>query len=230
MESSRAEVTSEIIIRYEFLLQMPGTDKPQRYVVTVDIDSKLPLVGKPEAEMPIPWFVFRDFPSLTVSIDFIDYLCAKNFLQLVESWYNMLEVSKCPQWLVWLSKTQINWKFFFSRVGYLGAAAFIWVYLWSREGTPIDIRQLGYLAAIVVTFGIVSSAITSQLGVWFSNTIGRSLAPSAILLTTGDDRCFAEFSEKQRNSLPAMCRQLGGTLLTLLMNVIASYVYSLLTK
>jgi hypothetical protein len=86
-DSSRAEVVSDIVIKFEFLIRFPEQHDPQRYVLNIDVDSKLPMVLEDDEPPGFfgMFFGLEKIPSLNISIDFIDYLCAKNFLQIVEA-------------------------------------------------------------------------------------------------------------------------------------------------
>lgn len=231
LETSRTEITSEIIVRYEFLIKLPNsTEKPQRYIVTVDIDSHLPLVADKPTHIEIPWFVIRKFPTITISIDFIDYLLAKNLQHVIEGWHHALEEVKSPNWVEWCCAKQLNWRFLLSRIGYLGSAGFIGMYLWQRGGVINSVGELGYLIAVLICFSVFTNIATTYIGIWFSETIHRSLVPSTILLTVGDERAFSKVTKEQSKSFTHMFSAVGGTLLAIIVNVAASFLYSWMTK
>ncbi len=119
-DSGKAEIVSDVVLKFEFLIRMPELTKPQRYVLNIDIDSKLPVVADEDDGGRISFlslfFSPKGFPSLTVSIDFIDYLCAKNFLQIVEDWFNALEASPSSKWRTWEKRVTIPWPDLFGPV------------------------------------------------------------------------------------------------------------------
>lgn len=87
-DSGKAEIVSDVVFKIEFLLRFPELSNVQRYVLNIDIDSKLPMLSEDDkAKEPILRFFPRLdlIPSLTVSIDFIDYLCAKILYRLLKT-------------------------------------------------------------------------------------------------------------------------------------------------
>lgn len=93
-------------MKFEFVIRLPGLKDTQRYVLNIDINSKLPVITHDDDEdisfkLSSLFSLVMEFPSLTISIDFIDYLYAKNFLQTVEEWFNSLEASPLSKWAAW---------------------------------------------------------------------------------------------------------------------------------
>jgi hypothetical protein len=44
-DSGKAEIVSEVVIKYEFLIRLPELKDPQQYILNIDVDSKLPVVN-----------------------------------------------------------------------------------------------------------------------------------------------------------------------------------------
>ena len=43
-DTGKSEIVSDIVIKFEFLIRLPEQQTPQRYVLNIDIDSKLPMI------------------------------------------------------------------------------------------------------------------------------------------------------------------------------------------
>jgi hypothetical protein len=125
-----------ILIKFEFLIRLPDLLTPQRYVLNIDIDSKLPMVNNDEKNFGLSRFFYRltDIPSLTVSIDYIDYLCGKNFVQIAEDWFNALEESPSWKWRKWATELPFTWRFIFAKFANIGAAVFVALYAYLKGG------------------------------------------------------------------------------------------------
>jgi hypothetical protein len=231
-DTGRSEIISDVVIKFEFLIKILTQQGPQRYILNVDIDSKLPMVIDDDERSSLfdVFFGIDKIPSLNVSIDFIDYLCAKNFLQIVEDWFNALEESPTPKWYKRLSDLPLNWRFLFSKFANLGAAAFIASYAYlngSDLQNPIKMVYLGSVAIVVWTISIV---ICAHIGHLFAKVISKSLIPATILLTTGDERAFKKVNDRARTVVPKMCIYSVTVIGTLCLNVMASFVYAWITR
>jgi len=224
-------VTSEIIVKIEFLLQLPETVAPQRCVINFTLDSKLPFYDRDEEDefMPPAWVLLRS-PSVSVSIDFVDYLIAKVFLQIIEDWVKTLEQIKSKTSLERLLRNGFDWDFIFSRIGLIGLAAFIATYISIRHGELNGIRQ----AVNLFCFGLVLysfvTIITNYIGSKFYASINRSILCSMIVLTAGDSSRSKNAIEDAKKSYARIFWYAGSGLLSFLINIAASYVYSIISQ
>jgi hypothetical protein len=232
-DAGRAEVVSDVVIKFEFLIRLPEQLDPQRYVLNIDVDSKLPMVIDEEKRgYGIFHFFFglEKLPSLTVSIDFIDYLCAKNFVQIVEDWFNVLEESPTSKWYKRFTTFQLNWRFTFSKFANIGAAIFIALYAYLNRGDVGNLTQIIYLGSVAIVAWTISLVLCAHIGNLFESLISKSFIPAAIVLTTGDERAFKKVQERARNVPPKMALY-GLTIVgTIGLNVLASYLYAWMTR
>jgi hypothetical protein len=230
-DSGKAEIVSDIVIKFEFLIRLPEQRDPQRYVLNIDIDSKLPMVVD-DRHVGIfdLFFGIEKIPSLNVSIDFIDYLCAKNFLQIVEEWFNALEESPTPKWYKKLSDLPLNWRFLFSKFGNLGAAAFIALYAYLNGSDLRNITQIIYLGAVALVVWTISTVFCAHMGHLFAKVISKSFIPATILLTTGDERAFKKVQERACAVVPKMFIYSLTIIGALCLNVAASFMYAWMTR
>ena len=231
-DSGKAEIVSDIVIKFEFLIKLPEQRDPQRYVLNIDIDSKLPMVVDDNIRGGIfdLFFGIEKIPSLNVSIDFIDYLCAKNFLQIVEEWFNALEESPTPKWYKQLSDLPLNWRFLFSKFANLGAAAFIALYAYLNGGNLRNITQIIYLGSVAIVLWTISTVLFAHIGHLFANVISKSFIPATILLTTGDERAFKKVQERACAAVPKMFVYGLTIIVALCLNVAASFLYAWMTR
>jgi len=94
---SNHDVTSEITLKLEFVIKLPETPNPQRCIVNVNLDSALPIINKDKSkEPPSPQdlgfiiVVGSNWRTVSLSIDFVDFLVAKAFMAVVEEWFSTL--------------------------------------------------------------------------------------------------------------------------------------------
>lgn len=127
------DVTSEITIRYEFVLSVQNTPGPQRCIITVNVDSALPVLKSRDKDFEESWpfwlFISREWETAKVSIDFVDFMVARGFVNIVEEWFNGLKKSVAP-----LKNRRLIQQFnvfdnISIQVGRFGFAAFLAMYI-----------------------------------------------------------------------------------------------------
>jgi len=162
-DSGRTEIVSDLVLKFEFVIKLPEIKSAQRYVLNIDIDSKLPVyIEQGRARLSFLSFILflEDMPSLTVSVDFIDYLCAKNFVQIVEDWFATLDSSPSTQWRRWCKRVSMPWPIMFRTVfSNIGAAAFLAIYTYLKGPDLGGTTQLMYLLCVTIVawtlFGMI---------------------------------------------------------------------------
>jgi hypothetical protein len=230
-DASTMEITSEITIKHEFLLQLPDTSAPQRCVININIDSKLPIyMDEADDFFEFPMWIITNIPTVVVSIDFVDYLIAKVFCQIVDDWFGTIPSMKTNPWLARLIKSSIDWSFLFDRIGLVGLAAFMSSYVLQRGGNISNIGQLVYLLSAGIILVSVSTVFTKWLGRRFTRRLHMSSIPSMVVLTKGDEIKSIKIMEEAGKSLKSMTLYSGAAFTAVILNVVASYLYSWLTR
>jgi hypothetical protein len=118
----------------------------------------------------------------------------------------------------------------FSRFGNLGAAAFITLYAYLKGGDLGGPIQIAYLGSIAIVVWTLSSLLCGHIGALFGSLILRSFVPASVLLTTGDERAFKKVQDRARAATPKLVGYLLTTSGTLLLNVLASFLYAWITR
>lgn len=229
-DSATMDISSELLIKHEFLLLLPETQTPQRCVINITIDSKLPLYSHEEDDFDLPVWLMLRFHTVLVSIDFVDYLIAKVFCQIAEDWFDTLEELKPSPWISKLAKKPIDWEFIFDRIGWIGLAGFILTFLYDRGGKIESLGVLTYLSAIGIILVSFTTTATRYLGARFSRIVHLSTLPSMLILTRGDEVRSAKVISEAGNSLRKALLYTSGALFSLAINIFASFLYSRLTK
>jgi hypothetical protein len=232
-DTGKAEIVSEIVLKFEFIIKLPGVEDIQRYVVNIDLDSQLPLFAKDnedETPMNIVRLFPRGFPSLNASIDFIDYLCAKNFLQVIEEWFNALEATPDSKFRTLVARFPIPSFFIFSQVGNIGVAAFIAFYVALKGESLQGSMQLAYLSSMAIVVWTLSVLLCRYLGHRFDSAISKGFIPSSIVLTAGDERAFKKAEVGAQNAFPKSMAYAATALCTLAINILTSYLYAWMTR
>jgi hypothetical protein len=163
--TSTLDITSELVIKFEFLLQLPDTSSPQRCVINLTLDSKLPLYSNKDSIMlQIPVWFFSSIPTVTISIDFVDYLIAKIFAQVVKDWFDGMQEIEAKLWIRRLVDFTPSWEFIFDRIGLIGLAGFVSTYVLYRGGNLSNLGQGVYLTSVGMVLLALTTITTRYLG------------------------------------------------------------------
>ena len=228
----KSELIDDVIIKFEFLLEIPSTPAPQRYVLTIDLDSMLPVIvekDKNEIDRSFMLVALPSFPACTVSVDFIDYLCAKGFCQIVEDWFNGLDVAENKNWLASIRRFNVPWPTISISLSTVGLALYVAVYGKLAQG-GFDFKRGCYLVGIGLTLWALAYTTLAFVSRSVSRKIQGSYIPAVILLTRGDERAFSKINEQSQTAARQLFRFILAVLATLTLNVAASYVYAWLTS
>jgi hypothetical protein len=217
-------------VKIEFLLHLPETKNPQRCIINVIIDSKLPIYADVEEDFDFPIWIISNSPTVNINIDFVDFLVAKVFCQVVEDWFNNVPELKSPPWIKRLTRFPIEWAFVFDRLGLIGLAAFAATYIMFRGGSLSSLSQLVQLAAAGAILLALTTILTRYLGSQFTRSLHKAVLNSMIVLTKGDERKSIELLDNSGKSFGRLSFYSGTAVFSIVLNVIASYLYYWLSK
>jgi len=227
------EVTSEIILKMEFVLNIQDTPGPQRCVVSVGCDSALPLlVNKDDAEnVPLSFwhFISEDWQTVTVTIDFVDFMVARGFASIVDAWFKTLKPTPAAS----NNKKKLeNYRLLSNlsgQVGRLGMAAFLATFALIK-GDQINFQNSFYAVAAGMTLWSLYLMVRSPILKWGFNRITSGIMPSIVMLTKIDEEKYQQLIEKrksQRATTWAMWTFAGSNIA---LNIISSYIWSVILK
>ena len=227
------EVTSEVAMKIEFVAMLPNTDTPQRCIINILLDSSLPVIisrqnndEDMDDDFGYIYFVGRDWRTVKISIDFVDFLIARLFTSIIEEWFNTLEKIQKPALTNFVSRNIMAIGQSLSALGRLGFAFFL-IGLAYFSGDQIDgVKYIMYAISIALMLWVFVSLTVNVAKKWFLRRLGENILPSIILLTDGDKSACNKIDSK-RNSTSFTLTGLAGTVvLGILINVISSYIYS----
>lgn len=186
-----------INIVFNVLLSLPNTDKPQPYKISVNINSKIAMLHKASSNRS-GHILFKLLSNqvINVSIEYVDYIVARNILTSVESWIDDIEVNKKNIFIEFIQRKS-HW---FSRLS--GTILFIVsIYsCYSLVGTMgIDFgKPENVVSYIILSIGI--SGTLYLLGLVFGKILEQSVDKinniSIITINSGDKKLLKNFKSK----------------------------------
>jgi hypothetical protein len=227
-------ITSEIHIKFEFLIDLPNTNAPQRCVVNVGLDSRLPVICNKnlhDDNAPLQFLIFlsREVPTVEISIEFIDFLVAKAFSYVIEEWFSCLEEIKEPKYTNFLINyiPMINaaLKYF----SMLGVATFLSSYVYFNNGQIGDIGKLVHSISVAILVWSLISISVIFLRRKISRRLSKNIIPSLILITDGDTKAYETVKSGMNYPYNTCISIIVTAILSIAINILSSYIYTYLT-
>lgn len=168
----------------------------------------------------------RNWRTIEVSIDFVDYILAKNFLGVVEEWFKSLE--KIPENRVanYISRNSHLMIVGTAQTGRVGAACFLITYYFSVEDTRITLPNILLPAALCLLAWSIVQAVSTQIIESVRRKAAQNILPSCILLSTGDELAFSSANAGKTSTLTMAGQVIGGAIFAVALNIIASYIFA----
>lgn len=232
LQANAFSVTSEVTLKVEFVMVLPNGLGPQRLVMTVNLDSSLPVIA-PEDKGPLDGpmsglvVAFGDkWPTCNIAIDFVDFLVAQRFSGVVEGWFHDLQIIPFSKLNMMLVKNWGTVRELFDAAPLFGLSAFLIGYV-TFSGVALDKLPEAILAwAIGVIIYAIAKAAAARLQASSQSKIAANIMPSVIVLTEGDNRRLAWFESKRSKSGFTAWSLSISIAVNIGLNIAASYVYA----
>jgi hypothetical protein len=196
-DASRTSATESIVYGYNILIELPETEKPQPYRVTVRAISRIAMFGRMEREMaPPPLLRFFGHVSLIIEIEYVDYNVARNILSAVTSWVDAIERNSK---LSWIRKVQ-NLTHWIPSIFQLVLIPLAGCILFRETGEILpDSATHARLAQWLIVAGVglaFSISVAKILGRLTESGIDQIITLSAIKINKGDERLIEKYSHR----------------------------------
>ena len=230
------EVTSEIILKMEFVLQLPQAPSPQRCIVNINLDSSLPMISNHKESSDrseafgLLFFMKKDWRTVVVSIDFVDFLVAKSFSNIIEEWF--LSLNRCPQSKLndFLLNQIAIIQSVMGQVGRVGFAFFLGALIIFNDPSDISLVSI----SLATAFGLLLWSLVVILERGISRKIFKRLSaniiPSVILLTDADHKSYSKVTSDLNQPIGTVVTTVTAFLFGITANVLSSYLYTYLTS
>lgn len=218
-------------LKYEFLIVPPKINKPQQYIVTIRLASKI-IVDKVLSQQffgAIPR-IFQQMGEHTaiVKVEYVDYTVARNFLSVIDDWLITVPSSQENKFVGWIQARP----YVISRLARLFSVAFcffVLLYLYPSYISPESIDLFNFGRFFIVT--AVLLYVIVLLSIWASGFVESAFENwskiAFIGITKGDARAIEEAQRKNRR---AIARGIFGTIGTMLISIVASVCANMITK
>ncbi|WP_324131914.1 hypothetical protein [Bosea sp. (in: a-proteobacteria)] len=237
LQVNNHDITSDAVIKIEFVLKLPNTAVSQRCVINIDLDSSLPIIDRGSKNSSnddgfgfFILFAQREWKTVQISIDFVDFLVAKAFVNITEEWFSSLEktpTSKLNESL--LSKYEVI-RGCLSQSGRIGIAIFLIGYIYFSGSQSESLSRLVYAISVGLLIWAGFSIFDSYISKLLFRRIYKNVIPTVILISEGDNSSYKKITENLNspsNTIIIFCITI---IINILLNVIASYIYAYLSS
>lgn len=234
--TSGSDVTSEVILRFEFIISVPNTCIDQRCIINVGLDSSLPLLCKRDEDssdaesLGFILFMKKKWRSVSVSIDFVDFLIAKSFVNIVEEWFSSLE--KTPENK--LNDILFEWfdvsRSLLGQTGRLGMAAFFCGYALFSSVSDLSFRSVSFAISIGLLISAIFYIAESSVAKSVFKRVSANIIPAVILISDADDRAYANVIKTMNAPIATLASVFMTVVISFIVNIASSYAYAFFTK
>lgn len=201
--SNAASPTVSVVLKYNFSIVPVGIQKPQEYVVSIRLTSRVAMLRQIEQEAP-PFFRGRlaGFVALNtaeVTVDYTDYVVARGFLEAFEEWIKGCK--KTPP-LNWLNPLR-RWSHFFPGMAKLVAGGLVSWFAYQSVPTYFSTTTAPEIWArfLVVYAGgaLMLVPLMGAIGKLLEEAVDSFPVLSYLRLNNGDSNLIDEFGARKRS-------------------------------
>ncbi|MDP1707754.1 MAG: hypothetical protein Q8L89_01555 [Gammaproteobacteria bacterium] len=211
-----SSAVESVLVTYNFLILLPKLNQPQSYTLTIRVASKVSIENKMQDEL------YFEMPKIlrlmgrrtaVVAIKYVDYMVARNMLNVVDEWFKALPKSMVPAYWAFIRKRSsyvpLIARYFVAAV----VALIIFTTLPSfvpPGATLLHFAKFWLLASVGL---FAAYRFAHHLGSAAEDSIDRWSELSYVSLTSGDKAAINEAEQRNRHSIVSACLKLLGVLL-----------------
>ncbi|WP_172745740.1 hypothetical protein [Neorhizobium sp. T7_12] len=228
---SSKEITSEVLLKVEFVMTLPGTDTDQRCIINVGLDSALPIVCNPKFGLRLRedfvMFMRRSggWNAVDVSIDFVDFLVAKNFMSHVEEWFKGLKPTAKPRMSGFLVESHETIRLIIMQAGRIGLACFL-LFSVLFSNNALTLERVVMITALGMLLMAVIQVSQSKVATYLRTRILGNFIPGVILLTPVDHEKYDSIIRTLSSPGATLLAACGTVLTSMAINIASSYIYT----
>jgi hypothetical protein len=224
-----ASPVESVLLKYNFLVLLPKTKKPQPYTVSIRLASRVAIVKKMLSDFygPPPQ-IFRLMGNriAVVEIEYIDYLVARNFLNLIDEWFKVLPTAKESKIFRFLQSNshQIPKIARFCTAMIVG---FIILKLLPKyvSSELVDLLSFGSFLGYSLLVVYAATTLAGWAAQFIESSVDSYTELSYLKLTNGDEIEIVDATSNNRDSIiKAVLAFLFTIFISVLTNIISNYL------
>jgi uncharacterized protein YacL len=219
------------LLKYNFLVLLPKTKQPQSYTVTIRLASRVAVMRRMEGEFygPPPQIVrMMGGRTAIVEVSYIDYMVARNLLNIIDEWFKGIPTADEFKWLNWFRyrSHQIPRVAKFITGVIIGLILIAILPKFIPSGST-NLLTYGIFSAWAMLAAFVAYRMAGFFAALIANSIDEWTEVSYVCITKGDE---LEISKAERKNRFAVIRGVAGIVLTLSVSVASKIIANYLTS
>ncbi|MGM0953783.1 MAG: hypothetical protein ACQEW7_12490 [Pseudomonadota bacterium] len=192
--SNQTSATVNVVLKYNFSIKIPETQKPQEYTVTIKLINRIAAIRKIREEAPpfLPGHIFNSLAEniAEINVEYVDYVVARQFIEAFSEWIKGVQSEPKTKTI----NTLKRYSFIIPKAipiilsvifGYFAVSSI-------PDQEIININQaLKYIAIYGIGIYLIVT-ISSTAGHIIENSIDTHQSISYIKLNKGDERLIEE--------------------------------------
>lgn len=226
-DSGSLSPTERICLEYNFLIILPTSQKPQSYKIEIELNSRATLRKRALSESG---FIRKFFGILgghtgQITIEYIDYTVARNFMVTIEEWFKSIHKTQTPPLLKTAQSYSEYFPFGFKLFTSICLIAVIFFNYGKILGPNPTTPELFNLSLWAMGGFYISILVVSRLGHICEAATDTYQPISALRLTRGDEKVIKEYETSKKKT---MIRFLLSTILAVCLNIFSAWIFSAL--
>lgn len=220
--SSATSPCLSLVFKYNFSIIPGGMRKPQEYVVTIKLTSRIGISKQmredDDALFMRGYFLSRS-PTAEVSVDYADYVIARGFMEAFDEWAKGVKKTKSSGILNFIRKRTHYFPEIFRVIGGVLITVFASTAIPAQLA---DVSSNALLAKFLVVYGGGAYLIISLMGLaggLIEQAIDGYSPLSFLNLNKGDENLIEEYRQEYR---PQFWRFILGSVLSVALSVLAN--------
>lgn len=227
--ANAASPSVNVVLKYNFSIIPAGLQRPQEYVVTIRLTSRVAMVKQMERDAP-PFMRGRLFSYLSdntaeVTVEYADYVIARGFLEAFDEWIKGCKTTPKKRWLTTLRR----WSHLvpnFMRIGVvLLLGMFALQAIPNFFGAPISAENGARFFVIYSAATYILVLLSRGAGEMIEDAIDGYPVLSYLKLNRGDANLINEF---QGRKTKVILQFIGGTIFSIILGVVSSKIEKLI--
>lgn len=224
-DRSTLSPVESVRLEYNFLIVLPRVQKPQSYVVEINIRSRAAMAQRERRESKLPPGRFYEFIApitAYVDIEYVDYTVARTLQVTIDGWFKGLHIFPASKFLGLLKKGSHYISSVIPAVAVTAFIAICYVIFGSAKWAHPDGFKSLYIALLFTLGGsLIIGRFAHIFGVIIVNSVLRIQQKSFINLTRGDQLALEELSNINRQRWGYI---IFSMVITVLLNVFSAWI------
>lgn len=229
---ARGCAVEEVIIKYNILIILPKTNRPQEYIITVKMVSRVAKIENMRKQLDsvhfgIPLCQFEAAKAASFVIEYVDVTVANALMSVIKSWFGTIEKNPISPTV----KTARKFSYFAPRLAKYSLLTLTSYYIFASSNTFLSSNNDLKTATLFSLGSVLIAYLSIRFGVFFGKRIERNLDniyEQSYINFSGADECFvsASATKIKKSKVKAGVNLLASIVLAISCSLIANWLGS----